>query len=87
VDDKEFKTRSSRPEQIAKVLEKLPAEVRGEAFDLPKGYVTEHSSDARTKTKGPMGQLDTAAQPEEEFFASFDHDKPAENAKLIAAWF
>lgn len=87
MDDKEFKTRSSRLEQIAKVLEKLPPEVRGEAFELLRGYVTEHSAGARTKTKETKSQPDTATQSEEEFFAAVDHDKPADNAKLIAAWF
>jgi len=87
VDDKEFKTRSSRLEQIAKVLEKLPAEVRSDAFDLLKGYVTDHSSEPRAKTKETKAQRGGAAQSEEEFFGAFDHDKPADNAKLVAAWF
>lgn len=87
MDDKEFKTRSSRLEQIAKVLEKLPAEVRSEAFELLKDYVTEHSSETRVKTKAPKGGRDSAGQSEEEFFGAFEHDKPADNAKLIAAWF
>ncbi|MBI4529700.1 MAG: hypothetical protein HY695_38365 [Deltaproteobacteria bacterium] len=87
MDDKEFKTRASRLEQIAKVLEKLPAEVRSDAFDLLKGYVTEHSSPPRARTKETKGQRDAAAQSEEEFFGAFDHDKPADNAKLVAAWF
>jgi hypothetical protein len=87
VDDKEFKTRSSRLEQIAKVLEKLPAEVRSEAFDLLKGYVTEHPSETRAKPKETKGKHDSAGQSEEDFFGAFEHDKPADNAKLIAAWF
>ncbi|MBK8057890.1 MAG: hypothetical protein IPK33_08430 [Gemmatimonadetes bacterium] len=87
MDDKEFKTRSSRLEQVAKVLEKLPAEVRSEAFELLKGYVTEHSSETRTKSKETKGGRDSAGQSEEEFFGAFEHDKPADNAKLIAAWF
>ena len=87
MDEREFETRASRLEQIAKVLEKLPAEVRRDAFDLLKGYVIGHSSEARTKTKDIKHQRDTAVRSEEEFFAAFDHDKPADNAKLIAAWF
>jgi hypothetical protein len=87
VDDKEFKTRSSRLEQIAKVLEKLPPEIRGEAFELLKGYVTEHSPGPRTKTEDTKSQPKTDAQSKEEFFGSFPHDKPADNVKLIAAWF
>lgn len=87
MDGKEFKSRAARLEQIAKILEKLPPEVRSDAFDLLKGYVTEHSPEARTTTKETKGQGDAAARSEEEFFAAIDHDKPADNAKLIAAWF
>jgi hypothetical protein len=87
VDDKEFKTRSGRLEQTAKVLEKLPSEVRSDAFDLLKGYVTEHSPEHRTISKEAKAGRDSARQSEEEFFGAFEHDKPADNAKLIAAWF
>ncbi|NUN96523.1 MAG: hypothetical protein HUU16_10145, partial [Candidatus Omnitrophica bacterium] len=87
MDDKELNWRASRLEQIGKVLETLPPEVRGEAFELLKGYVTEHPSETRTKAKQTNGHRDVAAQSQEEFFAFVDHDKPADNAKLIAAWF
>lgn len=87
MDDTEFKARASRLEQIAKVLEKLPPEVRTDAFDLLKGFVTEHSSEARTKKEKAKGRGDTAHQPDEEFFTAFEQKQPADNAKLIAAWF
>lgn len=87
MDNKEFKLRSGRLEQIAKVLEKLPAEVRGAAFDLLKGYVTGQTLNLRIKAKDAKAHGDTPLRSEEEFFGSFDNDKPAENAKLIAAWF
>lgn len=79
MDEKEFKTRAGRLDQIAKVLEKLPAEVQSDAFDLLKSYVTEHSPEPPPKK--------TRAKSQPEFFAAFDHDKPADNARLIAAWF
>jgi hypothetical protein len=87
VNDKEFKERASRLQDIAKVLEKLPAEVRSDAFDLIKGYVTQHPSEAPAKTKETKNQREGTPQSEEEFFGAFDHDKPADNAKLVAAWF
>lgn len=87
MDEKEFKARADRLEQIAKFLEKLPPEVRSDAFDLLKGYVTEQSSETRTKKGERKGRRDTADRSEEEFFAAFGHDTPADNAKLIAAWF
>ena len=87
MDNKEFKMRAGRLDQVAKVLEKLPPEVRSDAFHLLKDYVTEHSSETRTKKVEAKGQRDTADQSDEEFFAAFGHEKPADNAKLIAAWF
>ncbi len=85
MDEKEFKTRAGRLEQIAKVLEKLPTEVRSEAFDLLKGYVTEHSPESTTKKTQAKPRV--ADDTEEGFFGAFDHDKPADNARLIAAYF
>lgn len=86
MDDKEFKTRVGRLEQIGKVLEKLPAEVRSDAFDLLKSFVTEHSSEAQAKKARGKGASEATASSDE-FFSTFDHDKPADNARLIAAWF
>jgi hypothetical protein len=87
VDDNEFKTRADRLEQISKILEKLPAEVRSDAFELLKGYVTEHSSEPLFKKTSPKDEREVAGSSDEEFFATFNHDKPADNARLIAAWF
>jgi hypothetical protein len=87
VDENEFKTRAGRLEQIAKVLEKLPAEVRSNAFDLLKAYVTEHSSGSTTKKPHVKDKHQAVENTEEEFFSAFDHDKPADNARLIAAFF
>jgi hypothetical protein len=39
MDEKAFKARVARLEEVGKVLEKLPAEVRASAFELLKGYV------------------------------------------------
>ena len=88
MDEKTFKERSTRLTEIAKVLEKLPEEVRHDAFQLLTDYVTGQESDT---TQGKTGQRGTANSADdgskEAFFASFDHDKPADNVKLIAAWF
>lgn len=86
MDEKEFKTRAERLSEVAKVLEKLPAEVRREAFDLLKGYVDKHSSASPGREARDKPAVDDAGDSEEAFFAAFDHDKPHDNAKLIAAW-
>lgn len=85
MNDKEFKTRAGRLEQIAKVLEKLPPEVRSDAFDLLKEYVTEHA--AENSGKKSQAKSEVVDHSEEAFFGAFDHDKPADNARLIAAYF
>jgi len=87
MNENEFKARATRLQQIAKVLEKLPAEVRSDAFDLLKDYVTAGSSKSPAGTRRAKDQHTSTRQSDEEFFAGFDHDKPADNAKLIAAWF
>jgi len=87
VDEKEFKTRAGRLEQIAKVLENLPAEVRSDAFDLLKAYVTEHSSGTTPKKTHAKDKPPVADDTEEKFFCAFQQDKPAGNARLIAAYF
>lgn len=88
MDEKEFKARADRLQHIGKVLEKLPAEVRSDAFDLLKGYVAEHSSGSSpAKKEVHKPEREDPGDSEREFFCAFDHDKPADNAKLIAAYF
>ena len=87
MDDKDFKIRASRLEKVAKVVEKLPVEIRNDAFSLLKGYVTENISDSSAKKAPAKTVPDKTDETEEAFFAAFDHGKPADNARLIAAYF
>ncbi|HKV95940.1 MAG TPA: hypothetical protein VJR90_00430 [Gammaproteobacteria bacterium] len=87
MDEKDFKTRSTRLERVAKVIEKLPPEVRSEAFDLLKAYVTEQASDSPGKKTASNAKHQGSDDSEESFFRGFDLDKPADNARLIAAYF
>jgi hypothetical protein len=87
VDKTEFRARASRLEEIGKIIEKLPAEVRHDAFELLKAYTTGRS--AAPKEGAGSGE-DTPATGEGDdvaFFGSFEHDRPSDNAKLIAADF
>jgi hypothetical protein len=85
MDEKEFAARTTRLEKIAKVLEKLPSEVRASAFDLLVAYVTGRASDADEKKK-PLHKDKTGSDEDDAtFFRGFDHSTPADNAKLIAA--
>lgn len=88
MDENTFKERSARLADIAKVLEKLPEEVRHDAFQLLKGYVTGQRADESTGKNGHTDATDELEDGSKDaFFAQFDHDKPADNVKLIAAWF
>lgn len=87
MDEKEFKTRATRLEQVAKVIEKLPPEVRSEAFGLLKAYVTDQAPDSPKKKATSKTKHEGSDDSEEAFFAAFNHDKPADNARLISAYF
>lgn len=86
MNEKEFKARVERLEQVADVINKLPAEVRSDAFALLKGYVTgQNPSQPPGK---PISDPSVAGQDnldEEALFTSNQHDKPADNVKLIVA--
>ncbi len=87
MDEKEFKTRADRLDRVAKVIEKLPTEVRSGAFDLLKGYVTQEPPGSPIRKPATKDKSEDLGNSEEEFFAAFTHDKPADNVKLIAAHF
>lgn len=87
MDESEFKERAGRLEQIAKILEKLPPEVRSSSFDLLKAYVTKHALEGSDKKAPAKVVHDGHSDSEEDFFSNFNHEKPADNAKLIAAYF
>lgn len=95
MDEKNFKERVARLEQLGKVVEKLPPEVRAAAFALLEGYVagTHSSGQSRVQTpktssagstRGDAAILDISDR--EAFFSQFEHDKPADNVKLLAAY-
>jgi hypothetical protein len=91
VDEKAFKARVARLEEVGKVLEKLPAEVRASAFELLKGYVGAEAATPPGKRPAgkptPAAADDSADGEEEAFFSQFEHDKPFENVRLIAAYY
>ena len=90
MDDKEFKERSERLKAIGKILEELPSEVRALAFSFLSEYVTSASSGLHPpspKEKSPATRTNTPPPADREgFFKAFDHERPADNAKLLAGW-
>jgi hypothetical protein len=91
MDEKTFKERASKLKEIGKVLEALPPEIRALAFPLISDYASTDSSEEagaghKARSHQP-GQARTAPPADREgFFKAFDHDQPADNAKLLAAW-
>jgi hypothetical protein len=85
VDKKEFDERVLRLQDVGKVLDKLPAEIRSEAFGLLKEYVsgrnTPDSGAARNE-----GEDGGDSGYDANLFSQFDHDKPSDNVRLIAAY-
>jgi len=91
MDEAAFKARAERLVEVAKVIEKLPSEIRSQAFPLLAPYVGGMPAH-KAKTEKADGDKDDSAadaidgEDREAFFTRFPHDKPADNVKLIAAW-
>lgn len=91
MDEQTFKDRVSKLKEISSVLEKLPAEVRGAAFGLLEAYVTGESDGAGgvRAPKKSKPEREPAGEPADasEFFGQFENLKPADNVRLVAAYF
>jgi hypothetical protein len=92
MEEKQFTERAARLEKIAKLMEKLPVEIRAAAFELVKGYVdgADRSAPNQQTGHGAKSAAEPAAatrsnEEDAEFFGKFNHDRAADNAKLIAA--
>jgi hypothetical protein len=72
--------------EVAKLIEKVPAEIRAQAFTLLASYVS--GTPLRESKREESADTEPPSSPEdrEGFFSSFTHEKPADNVKLIAAW-
>jgi len=89
MDEKTFKRWAEKLEQIGKLLEKLPSEIRPAAFELLQAYITEtgteDAEEKRGKEKNKI-KFEGEWKSKEDFFGAFTQDKPADNVKLIAAY-
>jgi hypothetical protein len=86
MDKATFTARSERLLEIAKLLEKLPSEIRSQAFALVSAYVGGKAAAAEKTEDDDDDDAGGDTTDRETFFAGFTHDKPADNVKLIAAW-
>jgi hypothetical protein len=84
MDKKEFDERALRLQDVGKVIDKLPAEIRSDAFGLLKGYVSGRSEpDFDDRQKNREADIDSSGDTN--LFGRFDHGKPSDNVRLIAA--
>jgi hypothetical protein len=88
MDKENFKEYVARLEEVGSVLEKLPSEVRGAAFHMLEPYITGESPQTPANDlQARPSQVGGASIEAAEIFTKFAHDKPADNVKLIAAYF
>lgn len=84
MDQEEFVERSARLQEVGQLLEKLPPEIRKEAFAILRGYVCLSSE----KDPERFDEQTVSNQSDEiSLFTQFDHDKPSDNVRLLAAHF
>jgi len=86
---KEFDERTSRLQEIGQIIEKLPIEIRGDAFSLLKAYVTKNASSGNDTSQAEQyiasDDNGDADSNEGGLFGKHTHDKPADNVRLAAA--
>lgn len=85
MDEEEFKERLAKLGESAEVLNNLPAEVRVAAFNLLHGQTVPPVPPAGGNKNSPAGPPIDVTDAES-FFKQFNHDQPADNAKLIAGY-
>lgn len=79
MDEKTYNERVKRLREVDKVVKSLDSTIREASFKILQSYIT-------------GGKVETGKEPPEhdisddDFFTQFDHDKPADNALLIAAY-
>lgn len=86
MDEGTLKERVKRLQEINKVIAKLDPGIRGEAFSLLRDYVTGPPGPGKdARRHGGVVEHETD-DDRGAFFSNFDHDKPADNVNLLAAY-
>ena len=89
MDDKVFKQRVARLERVAAVVEKLPTEIRAQAFSLLEPYVTGDVVPERLAPKRPHEAAEDTPENDdtrEAFFGAHNHEDPSDNVRLLTAY-
>jgi hypothetical protein len=88
VDHRQFQDTAAKILEIGAVVEKLPEQVRFQAFDLLAAYASATGTQHRGKETASPKPHSSPSQNSDpaEFFGKFNADKPADNVKLVAAY-
>ena len=84
MDEKMFKDRVKKLNEVNKIIEKLDPSIRAESFKILQGYIL-----GKAKLSGSDDQKNKESEDyddRESFFRQFDQNKPSDNALLIAAY-
>ncbi|MBN1515132.1 hypothetical protein JXA32_01045 [Candidatus Sumerlaeota bacterium] len=87
MDKKKFDEIVKRLKEVSGVVESIPSEIREESFKLLKPYIMGSAAKIAPDREDEHEDHCTDDGSDEDFFGKFDHDKPANNVKLIAAYY
>lgn len=88
MDDKTFKDRVSKLQEVNSVIAKLDPSIRAEAFLVLKDYVLGSKKGVHAAAEPQDDGGDNGSAPEmEDFFKTIDDKKPSDNALAVAAYF
>jgi|SRR6185312_5012090 len=82
MDKAKFTEISERLKEVNQVIEKLDPAIRVQAFQILVPYV----SDKPSVKNADVDSASNSPGDAEEFFAKYNHDKPADNAFALAAY-
>ncbi len=84
MDKKEFDERVQRLQDVGKVIDALPTEIRSEAFGMLKGYILGRGKPDSIHTNKEH-EPDSDSDGGTGIFSTFDHTQPSDNVRLVAA--
>lgn len=85
MDQEEFNERVSRLQDVGKIIEKLPAEIRNESFELLKPYILRQAT-ASGPNKITGDVVASGGGDGADLFSKFSDGRQSDNVRLIAAY-
>jgi hypothetical protein len=85
MDEKTFKDRVKKLNEVNKIIEKLDPSIRAESFKILQSYIMGKEKDSGNGDEN-NGDIKGKDNGKESFFEQFDQTKPSDNALLAAAY-